>query len=108
MKYLIFVNLRFSSINKKVKHTLGDKGVKISGGQKQRVGLARSLYGINEILILDEPTSSLEHNLEKNNFKNFKIFCNKYHNITHKEIIAKKFNKILIFKNKKLINLINK
>ena len=54
------------SNKKKVKdYTLGDKGVKISGGQKQRVGLARSLYGINEILILDEPTSSLEQNLEK-------------------------------------------
>ena len=91
-------------------YTLGDKGLKISGGQKQRVGLARSLYGINEILILDEPTSSLEHNLEKKIIsKILKYFANKtIIAITHKEAVAKKFNKILVFKNKKLVNLINK
>ena len=95
------------SNKKKAKHyTLGDKGVKISGGQKQRVGLARSLYGINEILILDEPTSSLEQNLEKKIIlKILKYFANKtIIAITHKESVAKRFNKVLIFKNKKLVN----
>ena len=95
------------SNKKKAKYyTLGDKGVKISGGQKQRVGLARSLYGINEILILDEPTSSLEQNLEKKIIlKILKYFANKtIIAITHKESVAKRFNKVLIFKNKKLVN----
>ena len=44
---------------------VGEDGSNISGGQKQRVALARSLYNRPNILILDEFTSSLDPNLEK-------------------------------------------
>ncbi|RTE87900.1 MULTISPECIES: peptidase domain-containing ABC transporter [Bradyrhizobium] len=39
---------------------LGENGVKLSGGEKQHLSLARVLYRDPEILILDEPTSSLD------------------------------------------------
>jgi ABC-type multidrug transport system fused ATPase/permease subunit len=39
---------------------VGEDGLLLSGGQLQRLGIARALYDDSEILIMDEPTSSVD------------------------------------------------
>jgi ATP-binding cassette subfamily B protein len=47
---------------------LGDDGVQLSGGERQRVSIARALLRAAPILILDEPTSSLDARAEAHIF----------------------------------------
>ena len=58
-----FTNLQKILDNKKnfnFDSLINERGKNLSGGEIQRIGIARALYNGAEVLILDEPTSSLD------------------------------------------------
>ena len=63
---------------------MGDQGIQISGGQKQRLIIASALFKNPEIMIFDEPTSSLDEDTETKVLNMIKILSeiNNYNYIT--------------------------
>ncbi|AGF57604.1 ATP-binding cassette subfamily C protein CydC [Clostridium saccharoperbutylacetonicum] len=77
---------------------LGQFGYNISGGEKQRLMLVRALLKPSEILLLDEPTSNLDIELEE---KIVKAIHEEIHNksciwVTHRLVQMDKFHEIIV------------
>ena len=57
---------------------VGEKGVSLSGGQKQRVAIARSLFQKSDLILADEPISSLDIETKRSIMDIFKMLNTDY------------------------------
>jgi ABC-type multidrug transport system fused ATPase/permease subunit len=91
-----------SELPKGVETEVGEFGVRLSGGQRQRLDLARALLNEGSVLILDEPTSSLDA-------ESVEVFSNILHTIrqstnllvimiTHELRLARSADQILVLR----------
>jgi ATP-binding cassette subfamily C protein len=88
-----FVNSREDKSNWKI----GEFSRNVSGGERQRLCLARALYSDSDLLMMDEPFSSIQKKLAN---KILKYLMNSFPNktiliVTHQDIPKKYFNKFL-------------
>ncbi|CAG08205.1 unnamed protein product, partial [Tetraodon nigroviridis] len=56
---------------------VGERGLKLSGGEKQRVAIARTILKEPQIILLDEATSSLDTQTERNIQASLAEICSK-------------------------------
>ncbi|MBE6052533.1 MAG: ABC transporter ATP-binding protein [Clostridium sartagoforme] len=101
------VSLLDKGIETQMMKYLFNDGVDFSGGEKQKLALARALYKAGDIVILDEPTSSLDPIAEYDIYLNFNnIILNKtaiY--ISHRLASTRFCDKIALFDNGKIIEI---
>lgn len=81
------------------------QGIELSGGQKQKLAMARAVFKKASLLILDEPTASLDLLSEKEIYEKFyELSKNKtVLFISHRLAISKHVDRILVFKDGRII-----
>lgn len=86
---------------------INEKGVDLSGGQKQRLALARGLIASRDkqILLFDEPTSSIDQSTELEIYKNiFREFADKtIISSIHRLHLLPYFDRIFVFDKGRLV-----
>lgn len=94
-----------SAMPKGYRTVLGDRGVRISGGEKQRIALARALLRKPRILIMDEATSSLDAESEKQIQSAMKKILGRQTTliITHKLSTIADSDRIVVMENGRII-----
>lgn len=78
---------------------IGDGGQALSGGQRQRIGLARAVYNMPAVVILDEPNASLDAEGEAallNALQELKANKRTVILITHKTNILSVMDKLMV------------
>lgn len=82
-------------------------GEDLSGGQWQKLALARALFKDSKIIILDEPTSSLDPVTELEVYNQFKQLTKNKTTIyiSHRMAAAKMADRIIVMKNGKFVEI---
>jgi ATP-binding cassette subfamily C protein LapB len=82
-----------------------ERGVGLSGGQQQAINLARSLLHDPKVLLLDEPTSSMDQGSEKKVVDSLKDICvdKTMLIVTHRNPILGMVDRVLILENGQIV-----
>jgi ATP-binding cassette subfamily C protein LapB len=82
-----------------------ERGIGLSGGQRQTINLARSLLHRPKILLLDEPTSSMDQGTENKVISSLTKFCKDRTMliVTHRNPIFAMVDRIFIMENGNII-----
>ena len=77
---------------------VGERGARLSGGQKQAIAIARALIHSPNILILDEPTNSMDNSSEDYLRKQLSAYCKERTLIlvTHKMSLLSLVDRIVV------------
>ena len=67
----MFIDNLSDGINTNLTRQFSSNGVELSGGQDQKLAIARAIYKDSPVLILDEPTASLDVKAEKEIYADF-------------------------------------
>ena len=100
----IFLDLNINFIKYDSKNIINERGTNFSGGEKQKISLARAIFKNSDMVVLDEPTSSLD---DKNSHKiiqrilkyckNKIVIC-----VSHDKKLIKYFDRALYLTNNRL------
>jgi ATP-binding cassette subfamily C protein LapB len=82
-----------------------ERGIGLSGGQRQTINLARSLLHNPQILLLDEPTSSMDQGTEKKVIESLEKFSleKTMMIVTHRNPILSMVDRVFVIENGKII-----
>jgi ATP-binding cassette subfamily C protein LapB len=85
---------------------VGERGEALSGGQRQAVAMARSLLYDPPVLIMDEPTASLDPASEQRLLARMKVLCQNKTTIliTHKGTMLTLVDKILLLDRGRIVD----
>lgn len=81
---------------------ISEKGLNFSGGQLQRIGIARAVYDEPRLIVLDEPTSSLDEETEAAFLKMLSLLRGRttFLMITHKLAMIDHVDEVLLLEEK--------
>lgn len=92
-----------NSLPKGLDTEIPEGGDLFSGGQKQLIGITRLLLRNKRIVLLDEPTASLDDSFEKHIINVFKSLPSTVIVVTHKPSVLSLVDRIIVLNNKQII-----
>jgi ATP-binding cassette subfamily B protein len=84
---------------------IGERGLNLSGGQRQRIAIARALVHNPKILLLDDPTSNLDAETEKELIKDLKDIARgrTVLIVTQRPILAEIADRVLVLESGRIV-----